>query len=522
MKGLLKSWVAVAALLPVAALAASWWNNDWKYRKEIGFDLSPTGADVAGTPENLPVLMRFSLANFSYFNDTKPDGSDFRVVAGDDKTPLKFHFEKYDPQEQMAFLWVLVPQITGGSKTDKIYAYYGNADAGAGGDIPGTYDVSQTLVLSFTESAGPPLDSTAYHNNPSSSTAGFNPASLIAGGVKFSGKELITVPASASLRLLPNQGLTASAWLPVEEPQQAVVLALTEGSKSVEIALDGSKLVARAALEGAPVTAPADLSTSQWHHVAITAGSGKLTLYLDGVAAGSAPVTLQEVGGEFTVGAAGGARFLSGDIDEVEVSKVVRSADWIKASARSQGMDSNLVLYGTDGQREGGAGQGSYFVTIAKNLTIDGWVIIGICLSTLVTALAIMFLKAVFLSSVEKANGRFLKEFRRLKGDTASLVKPGDAADLEEEAASGALIREGEYATSTLYSLYFSGVGELNKRISGQTVSAQRAQILTPQSIDAIRATMDASLTRLSRAHGSGRPHQADQARHHDRQCQGR
>jgi len=35
------------------------------------------------------------------------------------QTPLKFHFEKYDPQTQMALLWVHVPQISGGSKTEK-------------------------------------------------------------------------------------------------------------------------------------------------------------------------------------------------------------------------------------------------------------------------------------------------------------------------------------------------------------------------------------------------------------------
>ena len=41
--------VAIAAvLLPGLALAASWWNNDWKYRKEIGFDMTPTGADSPG------------------------------------------------------------------------------------------------------------------------------------------------------------------------------------------------------------------------------------------------------------------------------------------------------------------------------------------------------------------------------------------------------------------------------------------------------------------------------------------
>ena len=181
-----------AALIPMAASAATWWNNDWKYRKEISLDLSATGADVAGTPLDVPVLIRLSLANFSYFNDTKPDGSDFRIVAGDDKTPLKFHFEKYDVQNQMALLWVRVPQITGGAKSDKIYAYYGNPDAPTAADAPGTYDAAQALVLPFSDSGGLPQDLTAYKNNPTVSTAALTPASLIGGGAKFAGKETIT------------------------------------------------------------------------------------------------------------------------------------------------------------------------------------------------------------------------------------------------------------------------------------------------------------------------------------------
>src|SRR5579859_5980 len=262
MKGSPKLIAAVAALVPVVALAASssWWNGDWKYRKEIGFDLSPTGADIAGTSQEGPLLIRLSLANFSYFNDTKPDGSDFRVLSGDDKTALKFHFERYDPQNQMAFMWVRAPQMTGGSKSEKIYLYYGNSDAQSAADVSGTYDVSQVLALSFSETSGPPLDRTAYKNNPASSTAALTPASLIGGGAKFAGKESIVVPATASLRLLPNQGITASAWLRVEQAQSAVVFALKDQGKSIELALDGTKLVARSALGGPAVTVtePAD------------------------------------------------------------------------------------------------------------------------------------------------------------------------------------------------------------------------------------------------------------------------
>lgn len=502
MKGWMKFLVIATLLAPALALAASWWNNDWKYRKEIGFDLSPAAADIAATPQDVPVLVRLSLANFSYFNDTKPDGSDFRVVAGDDKTPLKSHFEKYDVQNQIALLWVRVPQITGGSKNDKIYAYYGNPDAPSAADVAETYDPQQVLVLSFSETGGLPLDSTAYKNNPSASTAILTPASLIAGGAKFSGKESITVPATASLRLLPTQGLTASTWLRIEQPQQAAVLALTDGPKSLELDIDGAKLVAHAAFGGAPVTVAgaADLSMSQWHHVAITAASGKLTLYIDGLPAGSAPMTLEEIGGTFTIGSAAGTKFLSGDIDEVEVSKVARPAEWIKASAMAQGMDANLVLYGADGQRES-SGQTTYFVTIAKNLTLDGWVVIGICMAMLVTALLIMVLKAVSLTRVERANAKFLKEFRRLSArDATALDEPtADADDDLDDAPSMASLAndQNRFGASTLYRLYHHGVREVNKRVAAQSVSAARVHVLSPQSIDAIRAAMDGTMTRL-------------------------
>ena len=506
MKGVAKLLLILAALIPVAAPAASsWWNNDWKYRKEIGFDLSPTGADIAGTPQDVPVLVRLSLANFSYFNDTKADGSDFRLIAGDDKTPLKFHFEKYDPQSQIALLWVRVPQITGGSKSDKIYAYYGNPDAPAAADVPGNYDAQQALVLSFSEATGLPMDSTAYKNNPTASNAVLTPASLIAGGAKFAGKESITIPATASLRLLPNQGLTASAWLRIETPQQAAVLALTDGAKSLELDVEGARVVARADLGGAPVmvTAGSDLSMSQWHHVAFTAANGKLTLYIDGLPAGSAPVTLEEVGGSLTVGAAGGAKFLTGDVDEVEVSKVARSAEWIKASAMGQGMEANLVLYGADGQREG-SGQTTYFVTIAKNLTADGWVVIGICMAMLIVALFIMVVKAFSLTRVERANANFLKEFRRLSAKNATaLDEPTDDAndDLDDAPSMASLANDqNKFGASTLYRLYHHGVREVNKRVAAQSLSAARANILSSQSIDAIRAAMDGTMTRLQQS----------------------
>src|SRR5208337_4953436 len=223
------------------------------------------------------------------------------------------------------------------------------------------------------------------------------------------------------------------AWLRIDQAQQATVFQFADQLKSIDLSIDGAHLVARAAFGGAPVTAaqPNDLTMAQWHHVAITAGNDKLTLYVDGLAVASAPVHLEEIGGTFTIGSGPGTRFLSGDLDEVEVAKTARSADWIKASAQAQGMDAKLVVYGADGQKDSGS-QGSYFVTIAKNLTVDGWVVIGICMGMLVIALVIMLLKAIFLTRVERANARFLKEFRRLSGDPTALDKPSTGSEEQD------------------------------------------------------------------------------------------
>src|SRR5262245_37598494 len=136
--------VFALAVLVVPAAAQAWWNEDWKFRKELSFDLSPKGADIGGNVADAPVLVRLHMGNFTYFPDTKPDGSDLRFIAADDKTPLKFHIERYDPQNQMALIWVRVPQLTGGGNAEKVFLYYGNKDApGSAADAAGTYDKSE-------------------------------------------------------------------------------------------------------------------------------------------------------------------------------------------------------------------------------------------------------------------------------------------------------------------------------------------------------------------------------------------
>jgi biopolymer transport protein ExbB len=505
--------VALALLaVPVSSFAADWWDSSWNFRKEITFDLSPTGADIAGTATDVPVLVRLHIGNFTYFGDTKADGSDLRFVAADDKTPLKFHIERYDPQSQMAFIWVLVPQLTGGAKTDKIYLYYGNAEASAAADAPGTYDAKQSLVYHFAEAVGSqPADSTGNKNNPTAATVELNPASLIGGGARFSGSTSISVPTSPSLRVVPAQGATLSVWVRFESPQSQAFLAALEGDGAeFVLGIDGSKAFARiTGVNGAINLAQAqgELSAKAWHHLAVRAGDGRFTLFVDGVDAGSVDVEFKEIGGTFTVGAsAKGANFFTGEMDELEFARGVRSADWIKAAARSQGLEAPLIAYGGDTQKDSGGV--SYFAITLRNVTTDGWVVISVLAVMFVLSVVVMIGKATFLERVRRSNAEFLGEFHKQRDDLTALDRTVAPQNENEESAfedsadsqltTAMFGDQQQFGTSTLFRLYHHGAREMNRRLAGKAAGADRARVLSAQSIAAIRATMDASLTRMT------------------------
>jgi biopolymer transport protein ExbB len=490
-----------AALLFAPAVSQAWWNNDWNYRKEIVLDLSATGANVADSTTDVPVLLRLHAANFGYFPDAKPDGSDFRLVAGDDKTPLQFHIERFDPTNQLAFIWVRVPQLAGGVKDTKIYLYYGNSKAEAGSAPGSTYDANQVLVMHFAETEGLPKDSTANGNNAAASTAQLNAASLIGGGLKIAAGQTLTIPTSASLRLVPNRGITLSAWVRPDGAQtDGYVAALENGGQALTLGVDGAAATAQLLVPDAAAVSlrSADLVAGQWHHLALTVGGGKLVLYVDGAEAGSAPVNAPEIAGTLTVGgsAAGGHAF-SGDIDELQTSSVVRAAAYLQLAARSQGLEAPLVVYGADAQRESGGA--SYFATTMKNVTPDGWVVIGLLAIMFVIALMVMVGKAIYLARISNGNAAFLRDFQKLRGDPTVLDREeeddGDEALDRSALAPPVRADRDRYAMSMLYRLYHHGVQEMAGRTGG---AGGKSATLTPQAIEAIRATMDATLVRLT------------------------
>ncbi|HEY6927485.1 MAG TPA: MotA/TolQ/ExbB proton channel family protein, partial [Steroidobacteraceae bacterium] len=165
--------------------------------------------------------------------------------------------------------------------------------------------------------------------------------------------------------------------------------------------------------------------------------------------------------------------------------------------------------YGGDAQKESGGGE-SLFAATLRNVTIDGWVIIIVLMVLFFASLGIMAGKFIYLTRVSGGNARFLAEFRKMGDDPAALERREgkNAASEEEESAleqgqqsqlmSALSASKDHFGISTLWRLYHHGMRETMKRVEGQALSAARVKALSPQAIAAIRATMDASLVRMT------------------------
>ena len=448
--------------LSLAGSAHAWWNTDWVHRQKIVLDTAATGADIKENLANVTVPVRLHTGNF-VFADAKPDGSDLRFVGGDDKAPLKHHIERWDGINEIAILWVQVPKLTGGTAAENIWLYFGNQKVVAGEDAKGSFDATYNAVFHFGEAAGV-RDATA-NAVPVAKPAAVEAAGLIGGSGRFA-KEAMRIAEHPALKRAAGSTMTVSAWI---KPADVAARAVIYQQGAVTLGLEGGKLTGLSLAGGT-------LQPAVWQHATLTVGNGKATLYLNGVEVASGAASLPEVSGEAVVGEG-----MQGEIDELQLSGALRTPDWVKAAALGQGLGDKLVKVATEGESAESGGH-SYFGILIDNLTVDAWVVIVILGIMLVIAVYVMWVKAVQVGRIDKGNQAFMTEFRELVDDLTPLNKDENAA---------------RFAHSSLFNLYRIGIKELDHRMlhyknKGMPLS------LTPQAVDAIRASIDAGSVRES------------------------
>jgi biopolymer transport protein ExbB len=452
-----------AGLLLAPLHANAWWNKDWTQRTRITLNTSAQGLETKEPVTAATIAVRLHSGNFD-FVAAKEDGTDLRVVAGDDKTPLKFSVERFDGINELAVLWVQVPTVAASSEKNNLYVYAGNKNAGIDAANAGGFDGATLAAIHFSDKESLGID----HQGVLKTAApiAIEPNGLLAGSARLSGTP-IAWPASDKVKVDAGGALTVSLWVKPEATASGTLFKWG----ALSMALQGGKLAARVdktALSGG------DVKPQTWTQVALTAGAGKVALYVDGVEAARADATLPALAGPLQIGEG-----IEGLADELQLSSTVRGAEWLRVAAGAQGAQSKLVASIKEAGDTAEAGSPGYLGILVKNLTTDAWVVIIILGLMFLVAVWVMITKAMFVVRADKDNRQFLQRFRNASLDMLHLAK-------------GA-----EHPNSSLFRLYQAGVRELHKRDIGKDEQTENRP-LSGASLDAVKASVDADLVRES------------------------
>ena len=457
--------------------AHAWWHEDWQYRKKIVLDASAEGANIQENLHDVPLLIRLHSGNFN-FGNAKTDGSDIRFVSADDTVPLKFHIERYDSLDEIAFAWAKVPRLSGGSKAEFVWMYYGNESAVGGQDAAGTYDVNQLLVYHLDETEGLPQDVTAYGNHATAFTGGQALPSVIGNGISLNGAgDQITVVPAAPLDF--TNGFTFTTWLRMAGPVEDGYLFSAPGRDGgITVAVDGTTAyaVVSSSDQAYRTEKSVDIPLTSWHQLAVTAEpDGRLAVYMDGskLTWTDFPGELPEISGNvFIGGAAEGNHFFAGELDEIEISNTARGDAWVRTLYASQGPDGLLFNFGQEQLNDTGGLPTFYLGTVAKNITLDGWVVIGTLILLAAATWAVFFSKAIFLRFTVREN----EEFTEAYGQAPSPI----AFEASED----------DYPYSCLFRIYQAGRQEALKWVGNPHPKPGREGI-TPKAVKAITAALE-------------------------------
>lgn len=503
MKDLTCRTIVFLFMLLLSQQASAWWNDKWPYRAPITLDTSITGANIESTQTDIPVLVRLHSGNFQDFFLLKEDLSDIRFVANDDKTPLKHAVEHVDLLNQMIFIWVKVPQLTAGIATERLWMYYGNADAVNAADAAAVYDAEQVLGLTFSPADAPFADKTAYNTTLENQGVTSQPAGLIAGAAKFEGGQFLQLQDTPALRMMPDKGMTFSAWIkPAAGQVDAVLFSRVSASTNLSLALNGNILYADIKSGGVAASTPrtATLQNDVWQHVALVLSARQLSIFINGAEVASTPAQWPELGGNTYIGAtAGGARGFAGEMDEVRIDRVARSIDWLRTAASSQGIEEKLMtVQQVEQLGSGGDDHSQIFNVIITSLDAAGWAVIFVLAIMAVITWAVTIGKAWYIHQAAKDNQRFLEQYKQLAGKDPAML---DAEETEEDKALASspiaqafFGKHDHFQSSPIYHLYHRGIQEIRARL-GNSVGA-RASGLSPHAVEAIRASLDSDMTR--------------------------
>ncbi len=328
----------------------SWYTSIWTYSKKITIDHTK----VASALSNFPVLVSTTDLDLT---KAQADGDDFIFLSSDNTTKYNHEIESWNNAKGELIAWVNVTSLS--STTDTIlYLYYGNSHCGNQQNAPGTWDSNYVSVWHMNDWNSNTLkDSTGRGHTltkPSSNIP------LQSNGKIQSSQEFDGTTSYARTQdhddYTMTGALTVECWAEPDNadrdewmwaihdnvyPGEAYRLGKSDTSSgrwfwTITMAASGKDVLSN--------SAP---SANTWSHiVGIREADGDMYMYVNGAVQtattnGAGTINPNTNGHAGCYNAASG--YFDGEIDELRISNIERSADWITTGYNNQNSPSAFL-----------------------------------------------------------------------------------------------------------------------------------------------------------------------------------
>jgi len=308
----------------------------WQHAGSIYLLTTPEGANLPATAAetDFPVLLRLHKDWFN-FSQAKPNGEDLRfaTAAG---APLAYQIEQWDAAGGTASIWVRLPSIKGNARQE-IKVHWGKADAVSESSGKAVFNESNGY-LSVWHMSDPVKDEVGTVESKDLGTTAsvgmIGAARHFAGGKGIAcGENILNYPSGAS----PH---STELWYRSDAANMDLVCWGKEGTPSGKVRMQlQSPSHIYIDSDGGSFNATSVLPKSEWVQVVHTYDGKIGQVYINGKLDVPAPTsTTMKILSPVRLWLGGwynGYNFV-GDMDEVRISKVARSADWVRLQYENQ------------------------------------------------------------------------------------------------------------------------------------------------------------------------------------------
>ncbi|MEO1993655.1 MAG: DUF2341 domain-containing protein, partial [Planctomycetaceae bacterium] len=329
-------WTVAALLLCNRSVTAQY--DGWAHRGSFYIVTTPDGANLAESARetDFPILVRLHTDWFD-FRQANTTGADIRFSTATGQ-PLRFQIEHWDAADKAASIWVRIPLIEG-NRRQEIRMHWGNTGAKSESHGAAVFSASNGYLSVWH------LGATVHDEVgtlESADTGTTRTVGIIGQGRHFPGGKGVFCGDTIAGFPSGHSVHSTQAWFRSAKSRGRVLgWGNEEGQGKVVMQYRSPHRVWMEcyfsdANVGARIAAP----RSEWVHTVHTYRRGQSQLYVNGEPAGTGnpratPLNVRRPARMWLGGWYHNYDFV-GDLDEVRISNVIRSPDWVRLEYENQ------------------------------------------------------------------------------------------------------------------------------------------------------------------------------------------